>query len=172
MLNRRLLGNSTNKTMLYDVGNPCTELTGGWTQTMTTYNTGTEEETYHVYQMSMAGDCMQQLGANAYSYYYRCSKKINLGPYRNLCMTYSMLSRTGMPGDFGARTDAEASTSGSPSIIKRRFLQSNADYKTITLDVSGSSADAYIYALLKNRTRSNVGGTSTWLKVHKIWLEW
>lgn len=172
MLNRRLLGNSTNKTMLYDVGNPCTELTGGWVQTMTTNDTTSSDYPYHVYQMSMAGDCMQQLGANAYAYYYRCAQKINLGPYRNLCMTYSMLYRTGLPGDFGARTDAVASTSGSGSVIKRTLLQSNADYKTITLDVSGSSADAYIYALLKNGTRSNVGGTSTWLKIHKIWLEW
>lgn len=171
MLNQRLLGNSTNKTMLYDVGNPCTELSGGWTQTMTTNDTAPWEEPYHVYQMSMAGDCMQQLGAKSYAYYYRCSKKINLGPYRNLCMMYSMLYRASMPGDFGARTNAIATTSSSSSVIKRTFMQSNADYRTITLDVSGSSADAYIYVLLKNGTTSNIGGTSTWLKVHKIWLE-
>ena len=77
-----------------------------------------------------------------------------------------------MPGDFGARTNAIATTASSGNVIKRTFMQSNADYRTITLDVSGSSADAYIYVLLKNGTTSNVGGTSTWLKVHKIWLEW
>ena len=173
MLNQRLLGNSTNKTMLFDVGDLCASFSGGWSQSMTTSDTQSDGTAYQLLQLALQAGCIASNSVNAYSHHYRCTAKVNLEPYQKLCMLYSYKHISNQGVIFGAGKSAAVTRgSGLAGSGVKTILQSSAVLQTAALDLSEVTYSGYVYVDLCNWGSGNYAAASCGVQVYKVWLEW
>lgn len=176
MLSRRLMmrsKNGSNQTYLFNRGDLCTENSGGWAQAMTTSHTTSSGDPYSVLRLTQAADSFRSSNTtNGYTFYYRCSKLLNLSSFSKAVVVYSF--------DYGTYVyNVSAIMSVQPNTALSYSLTVGSTKKTIGLTKSSASqtkeidiselSSGYLSVYLMNRGNGSYAGVN--LIIEQIWLE-
>ena len=169
-LRRRLMLGAEREQILYDSGDQCSAVTGGWVQVSRNTNKGT---------LSFYDDSLRMFNSPTVDYVNNrattaiTNNKIPLRGFKKLCLTYHVEQRTTESAIYiaiypshsgGLRTyvksisaKVSASTSGS-----------TRDRRTLELDISGYPDDYYVSVLWVTEPDTSESHIAY---AHKVWLE-
>lgn len=159
------------KIYLYNNGEECIGITGGWTKAFSTYSgTGEKKDSYLYYYSPKQSNVFS-------TYYFRTTNKINLEEYRKLYIESSITIYSNGSGGhqfLAGAWDGKSYIYYGSSMISRPKLSGKYILQTITssnkkrnIDITGLKEELYITAGISNGGSNDSIGAN----VYEIWLE-